>query len=298
MRLKQNLIPVAIMLAAIAAVSLALVQHAVFASPAAQNPDTIPAEQSTAMAKTLVQQMIAALGGDAYLHMRDSDCTGRLTQFGQLTGELGGFADFHSYWIFPDKYRREVTSRQPMPIPIIGSIGDISKTGHLIDVFNGDQGWTLEKGGVSDEDAATIAAFQAGLKISFETLVRRRLSESDLEYRYRGEDVVDLKQSDWVEITDTDQHAFRIAVDRGTHLPVRYVVISMDPNTGEQSQETTIYSNWHVIDGIETPFDISREHDNRRVTQNFYYGCKYNTGLSPELFTKASLKGHPKIKSK
>jgi hypothetical protein len=250
-------------------------------SSRAQNPDTIPADKSTAMAKEIIQQMIAGLGGNAYLTVRDSDCTGRLSQFGSLTGELGGFAQFRGVWIFPDKYRRE-----------------ISRKGIIIDVYNGNHGWSLDKGGVEDMDPIVVAAFQASLKTNFDNLVRYRLKEPDLEYRYRGEDVVDLKQTDWVEITDTGQHAFRIAVDRGTHLPVRYVVTTLDPRTGEPSQETAIYSNWHAVDGVQMPFGISRERDGKRTQQTFYAGCKYNSGVSPDLFTKEDLQKHWKDKGR
>jgi hypothetical protein len=241
-------------------------------SPHAQNPDTIPAEKSTAMAKEIVQQMIAGLGGNAYLTLHDSDCTGRISQFGPLTGELGGFAEFHTYWIYPDRYRREITRK-----------------GVIIDIWNGNQAWSLDRGGVEVVDPVVAAAFVTGLKTSFDNVVRNRLKEPDLEYRYRGEDVVDLKQADWVEITDSEQRAFRIAVDRGSHLPVRYVVTTADPKTGEPTSDTTIYSNWQLISSVETPLQVSRERDGKRTQQTFYYGCKLNTGVSPELFTKEDL---------
>jgi hypothetical protein len=248
-------------------------------SPRAQNPDTIPAEKSAAMAKEIIQQLLAGLGGNAYLTVRDSDCTGRISQFGPLTGDLGGFAEFHSYWIYPDKFRREITRK-----------------GIIIDVYNGNHAWSLDKGGVTDLDPVVATTFQAGLKTSFDNVMRYRLKEPNLEYRYRGVDVVDLKQADWVEITDGEERSFRIAVDRGSHLPVRYVVTSHDPKTGEPTSETTIYSNWHVMDGVQTPLQISRERDGRRTQQSFYYGCKVNSGVSPELFTKEDLERHWKGK--
>jgi hypothetical protein len=245
----------------------------------AQNPDTIPADKSSAMAKEIVQQLIAGLGGNAYLTVRDTDCTGRISQFGPLTGELGGFAQFHAYWIYPDKYRREITRK-----------------GIIIDVYNGNQAWSLDKGGVTDLDPVVAATFQAGLKTSFDGLIRYRLKEPNLDYRYRGVDVVDLKQAEWVEIADGEERAFRIAVDRSTHLPVRYVVTSRDPKTGDPSSETTIYSNWHVMDGVETALQISREKDGKRVQQSFYDSCKVNSGVLPELFTKEDLERHWKGK--
>jgi hypothetical protein len=238
----------------------------------AQNPDTIPAEKSATMAKEIVQQLIGGLGGNAYLTVRDTDCTGRISQFGPLTGELGGFAEFRSYWIYPDKYRREITRK-----------------GVIIDVYNGNQAWSLDRGGVTDLDPAVAATFQAGLKTAFDNVLRYRLKEPNLEYRYRGEDVVDLKQADWVEITDGEERSFRIAVDRGSHLPVRYVVTTRDPKTGDPTSETSIFSNWHLEGGVQMALQISRERDGKRTQQSFYYSCKVNSGVLPELFTKEDL---------
>ncbi len=182
----------------------------------AQNPDTIPAEESAARTKAILQQMIGALGGTAYLNVHDSECTGRLAQFGQYTGELGGDAPFHEFRMPPDKFRREV-----------------GKKFNIIDVYNGNQGWSLDKGGVEDGNGVAIANFQAGLKMSFDILIRSRLAESGMYFHYGGEDVVDLRQVDWAQVEDTEGHTYKIAVEKPTHLPVRFVIITRNPRTGE-----------------------------------------------------------------
>jgi hypothetical protein len=254
--------------------ALAIVGIALPSAPGArpQNPDTIPAEQSAAMSKAILQQMIAALGGHEYMNVHDSDCTGRLNQFGQFTGQLGASSVFHEFRIPPDKLRREY-----------------SKKRIIIDVYNGDKGWSLDKGGVEDGDGVAIANFAASVKMSFDNLVRYRLTDPALYFHYGGEDVVDLRHSDWVEIEDGQDHSFRIAVDREAHLPVRFVVSTRNPQTEELSQDVTIYSNWHIQDGVETAFQASRMRDDKRVSQTFYDSCKYNSGLSPEMFTRESL---------
>src|SRR5882724_2685466 len=114
-------------------------------SVSAQNPDTIPAEASAARTKAILQQMLGALGGTNYLNVHDSECVGRLAQFGPFTGELGADASFHEFRMPPDKLRREVGKKQ-----------------NIIDVYNGNQGWSIDKGGVEDGNAVAIASFQAG----------------------------------------------------------------------------------------------------------------------------------------
>ncbi|HLW97960.1 MAG TPA: hypothetical protein VKR82_04890 [Candidatus Acidoferrales bacterium] len=238
----------------------------------AQNPDTIPADVSTAKSKELFRQAIEGLGGAAYLGVRDSDCSGRLSQFGPLTGELVGLIQFRELRISPDKLRREY-----------------SKKGVIIDVFNGNNAWSLDKGGVEDVDAVVVAGFQSGLQTTLDSVLRLRLSEPGMYFRYGGDDVVSLKPVDWAEITDSEDRTFRLAVDRATHLPVQFVVNTRNPTTRDVSVETTTYSNWHFQDGVQTPFQFSRERDGKRVSQTFYSECKYNTGVSPSLFTRESL---------
>jgi hypothetical protein len=237
----------------------------------AQNPDTMSPDANAAKAKAVLQQLIQGLGGASFLNVHDSDCTGRASNWG-LSGDMAGYELYHEYRILPDKARVEYT-----------------KTGVITNVYAGDKGWTLDKSGVDDIPAADLATFQGSLKNSLNGLLRYRLNEPDLYFRYAGQDVVDLKPSDWVEITDSDDRVFRIAVDQSTHLPVRSVVTTKNPNTGDTNQEETIYSEWHSLDGVETPFQTSRERDGRRSYQGFVLSCKYNSGISPDLFTKESL---------
>jgi hypothetical protein len=256
-----------------AAAILAFALVATISAPAAlqQNPDTMSPDASATKAKSILQQLIQALGGDAYLHLKDSDCTGRASNFG-LSGDLSGYTLYHELRILPDKQRVEYT-----------------KTGVITNVYAGDKGWTLDKSGVDDIPAADLATFQGQAKNTLSGFLRYRLSDPDLYYHYAGQDVVDLKPSDWVEITDSEERAFKIAVDQSTHLPVRTIVTTKNPNTGDTSEEETIYSEWHSLDGVQTPFQTSRERDGKRSYQGFIISCKYNSGVSPDLFTKESL---------
>lgn len=240
----------------------------------AQNPETMLPEESAAKAKQLLQQLIQALGGPVYLHVRESLCEGRLAQFGH-SGDLTGYINFRDYWRYPDKNRTEY-----------------SKKAEIIDLYNGDQGWTLDKGGVSEEPASSVAEFQEQVKKDIDNILRLRLQEDGMIFRYGGGDIVDLRPADWVELVDSDQRTFRLAINRSTHLLARSVVIIRNDVTRERNEEVTIYSNYHLLDGVETPFSVTRERDGRRFYQAFYESCKYNPNFPDELFTRASLEKH------
>ena len=62
---------------------------------------------------------------------------------------------------------------------------------------------------------------------------------------------------------------------------MRKVVETRDPKTRMHSEEIEYYSNYHPIDGIQTPFQITRERNGIKIYQVFFDKCDYNTGLSP-----------------
>ncbi len=237
----------------------------------AQNPDTMMPEQSAAKAKQILQQLTNALGGAAYLEVRESACEGRLARFGH-NGELIGYTNFKDYWRYPDKNRT-----------------DYSKKGVIINLYNGDRGWTLDRGGVSELPASSVSDFQELAKKDINNLLRLRVKEPGMVFRYGGQDVVDLKTADWVEITDPEQRKFRLAVDRSSHFFVRTLIITEDEATHERSTETSIYSNFQLMDGVRTPLKITSDHDGRRISQVFFTSCKYNPGFPADFFTKAAL---------
>jgi len=108
-------------------------------------------------------------------------------------------------------------------------------------------------------------------------------------FRYGGPDIVDLKQADWVELVDSDNRTIRIAIATATHLPLRKVVETRDPKTRMKSEEIEIYSNYHPLEGIQTPFQITRSRNGIKIFQVFFDKCEYNTNLDSSLFTRESL---------
>jgi hypothetical protein len=240
-------------------------------SASAQNPDTLTPEASTAKANQILQQLIDAFGGPTYLDIRDSDCEGRLARFGH-SGELTGYTNFKDYWRYPDANRT-----------------DYSKKGVIINLYVGDKGWTLDKSGVSELSAASVADFQDQAKKDVNNLLRARLKEPGMTIRYGGLDIVDLKTVDWVDITDSDQRNFRLAVDRSSHLLARTVVSTADETMNTRNIETNIFTNFQLMDGVRTALQITTDRNGRRSSQVFFTVCKYNSGLPADLFTKASL---------
>ncbi len=253
------------------AIVIALASVAAPTGVIAQEPDVLTPDQSSAKAKQILQQAIAGLGGAAYLQVRDITLEARLGQFDH-SGQLRGYEKILDIAQPPFKDRTENLPKR-----------------NIITVRSGDKGWELDRGGVSEATITDLATFQEDTKKDIDNILRHRINEPGMILRYAGLDVVDYQESDWVELVDSENRTFRIAIARSTHLPVRKVVDTRDANTRMRSEENEYYSNYHPIDGIQTAFQITRERNGIKIYQVFFDKIQYNTGVSDSVFTKESL---------
>ena len=237
----------------------------------AQDSQFLMPEQSAAKAKELLQQAVEALGGNAYLNVHDVTCTGRIGSFDH-SGELTGFGKFIDFAEPPFKERQENLPKR-----------------NIIEIYDGDKGWTLDRGGVSDAPKADLAEFQETVQRDIDNILRHRVHEPDMVFRYAGRDIVDLKPVDWVELVDGGNRTIRIAFSTASHLPIRKSVEARDPALRMTMEEIEYYSNYHPIAGIQTALQITREKNGMKVFQVFFDKCDYNTALSDSLFTRQSL---------
>jgi outer membrane lipoprotein-sorting protein len=254
-------------------VSLALALFCLHPAASAQNPNSMMPAESAARAKAILDQSIAAMGGPMYLRLRDSDCTAKFAGF-ERSGEIGGIGEVHVLRQLPDKNRTEY-----------------DKLGNIVTVYAGDKGWTLDRSGVEELPDSEIAAYQEQLKNDANFILRYRLNEPGLVLRYGGSEVVDLKQVDWVEVGDSQGRNVRIAVDRSSHFPARFVVSARDAD-GSRTEAVTVYSNYRPGNGIQTAFQVSRFRNGLQISQVFYTACKYNTSVPDDLFSRVSLDKH------
>jgi hypothetical protein len=237
----------------------------------AQNPDSLMPAESAAKARAILTSTIDALGGPVFLAERTSDCTGRYAKF-EHSGSLGDFIRVHTYKEMPDKYRVEY---DPKAI--------------IVDLYNGNEGWTLDRGGVSQLPADSVADYQEQLQTDINLILRYHMKDPDLTFRYGGLDVVEVTEVEWVEISDHQDRTIRVAINRQDHLPVRVVVTKRDPETHGPLQLSTNFSNYHLIDGIRTPLAAASFRNDRATSQIFYESCQFNTSFPNDFFTRASL---------
>jgi hypothetical protein len=260
---------------------------------AAQNPDSMMPEESAEKAKHILKDLVNARGGAGYTQATEGECHGTRAQFGH-NGAVLGYVDFTESRRWPDKERLEYAAKshnlKSILNTVIGVEGlDWSHGGAIVVLYNANQGWTLDRGGITDLPVATIEEFQEQVKRNIDNVLRVRLKEPGWLYRYGGSDTVDLKEVEWVELTDSEDRRFRLAVDHSTHLLVRSVVITKNEEREERDDDVSIYTNYQLKDTVWTPMQVTKDHDGRRASQFFFDSCSYNPGFPSDYFDKASL---------
>ena len=77
--------------------------------------------------------------------------------------------------------------------------------------------------------------------------------------------MIDLKEAEWIEFTDSDHRDMRLGVDKLTHLPLRWVVATRDPETRERTEVITSYTQYILQDGVKTPLSIVHSRNDRKM---------------------------------
>ncbi len=62
----------------------------------------------------------------------------------------------------------------------------ITHGGAMITIYNGEEGWTLDKSGVSDQPEDLIKNFNEQVKSGMNNMLRKRMNEPGVDVRYGG----------------------------------------------------------------------------------------------------------------
>ncbi len=260
-----------------------------------QDTQVLAPDASAAKAREVIQRSIQAMGGAAYMGVKDITRSGRYSTF-EHNGSTRGTVRITDMIKLPDKERIQYIYKMyygvdaPIPLIVVDIPFPLSKTNSSFEVHNGDQGWVLGQGGIIPLEADALERTRRSRKKDINLLFRTRLNDPTLVFRYTGQEVVDLKWVDGVEITDQDRFTTRIAFDHSTHLPVRSVFLYRDPDYDNQpTEDHDSYALYRPIQGVITALQITHEHNGYQTSQIFYEEVKYNTGLDDSLFTRESL---------
>src|SRR5579863_8114063 len=251
------------------------------ANSPALGAQSVPIDQENAhKAKALVDQMIDALGGNAYLNIQDISQEGRSYSF--HLGEAEGVGVlFWRFYKFPDKDRLELTKKRD-----------------VIYVYRGEQGFEITYKGTRSDEPKSVSDYVRRREYSLDWVLRKWLAKPGIALFYEGHTVAAQKDAEQVTIMDSYNQSVTLYINSSTHLPVKKSYSWRDPTDKQRNIEDEVYDNYRPVQGVMTPFSVTRFYNGDMSSQRFLNSVSYNKGLSDSMFsadvTYDPFKGAPK----
>jgi hypothetical protein len=236
-------------------------------SAPATSVQSVPVDQENVRkAKTLLDQMIQALGGNDYLNVEDISQEGR--SYGFHLGQSDGVGVvFWRFYRFPDRERVEFTKKRD-----------------IVYVYRGDKGFEITYKGTRYDEPKSVSDYLRRRQFSLDWVVRKWLTLPGIALFYEGHTVAAQKDAEQVTIMDANNQSVTLFIDTKTHLPVKKTYSWRDPTDKERNVEDEVFDNYRPVQGVMTPFVISRFYNGDMSNQRFLNSVTYNKGLSDSLF--------------
>jgi hypothetical protein len=243
--------------------------------PAPKPPEKAPNNQDKARA--IVDQMVQALGGQAYLTVQDYYAEGRVGSFHNES--LEGWNLYYRYWKWPEKERTEVTKQRD-----------------VVRLYLGDKAYEITYKGIQPLDPEKDERVKQALlrrHYSLENVLRQWLSEPGILLLDEGPSISEGLMAEKITIINSKNESVTLLVSPDTHLPLEKRFSTRDPRYRERDEETTIYGNWKIIQGVNTPRVLLTRRNGETLVQEITLNITYNTHPADSLFDPAVAKINP-----
>jgi hypothetical protein len=247
----------------------------------APSPASVSVDQENARkAKALLDQMLQALGGNAYLNIEDLSQEGRTYSFHLGVSEGVGVV-FWRFYKFPDKDRVELTKKRD-----------------VVYVYRGDKGFEITYKGTRSDEPKAVADYLRRREYSLDWVIRKWLQQPGIALFYEGHTVAAQKDTEQVTIMTSSNQSVTLYIDTSTHLPVKKTYSWRDATDKQRNIEDEVFDNYRPVQGVMTPFSVTRFYNGDMSSQRFLTSVSYNKGLSDSMFaadvTYDPLKDAPK----
>lgn len=239
----------------------------------------LAAQDALARGKQLVDDALAALGGDRYRAIQDRVESGRAYTF--YNNQLSGLTQAK----FSTRY---LVRPEPPPVAFFGvrERQVLGKDESYYYLFTETEAWEVTYRGAKPVDADTTLRYRESMLHNILYILRMRLGEPGLVLEARGKDIFDNQPVENVDIVDSDNRQTTVSFHMSTKLPVRQTWVRRDPKTRDRFEEVTIFTKFRDVgSGVQWPFQIRRERNGDKIFEMFAESVAINQGLTDELFT-------------
>jgi hypothetical protein len=229
--------------------------------------------------REVVNQALAALGGDKFLAMQDRRELGRAYSFNNT--RMSGLA------------RAKVSIRYLAPTE--GGLAQRERQSFGFKEKNIDQAYTLylEDGktwdvtyrGAREMDAEISERYKLSTLHNVLYILRQRLKEKTLIIEHRGGDVVDYQPVEIVDFTDSENRVTTVNFHRSTKLPVKQRFLRRNA-AKLQDEEITMFDKYKDVGGgVKWPYVVQRQRNGDKLFEMFAEKIEINVGLLDNWFS-------------
>jgi hypothetical protein len=236
-------------------------------SPATLHAQQDDSAKNAQQARTALDAMVKALGGDAWLNMKNRMYEGRTASFyrGKPSGATSEYWEFHAW---PDLDRIEFTKHRD-----------------VVQIYKGREGWEIIYSGKKELPKDQVEEYLRRRDHSIETVIKQWLKDPATILLYEGQQLAERHLAEQVTLISAQNESVTIQMDMQTHLPLRRTFQWRDPLYKDKNEEAEEYDNYRPVDGFPTPFNVTRFKNGDMVNQRFLFKATYNQPLPADEFS-------------
>lgn len=222
---------------------------------------------SQKQARAAIDQMIEALGGQAYLQVEDWKYKGKYEDFQQ--GKSLGAIGYYRFWKWPAKERFQY-----------------AKLSDEIFIYTEDAVYEATFGGARQLDTSQYPDWKLEVQrrqYGLERVLREWLDQPGTAFMYEGDTIAGYYIVKKLKITNAQNNSVTFFINYFTHLPEKKTFVVQDGRRQDEISE--IYSDWRRVQGIMTPFRVLLTKNGKPQRQDSIQSISYNQHLGDEIVT-------------
>ena len=235
------------------------------------------AQDFEARGKKVVEDAIAALGGQKFLTMQDRIEKGRAYSF--FHDQLSGLSVATIY----TRYIPVAPDRSGIDLGVEEREA-FGKNEEYYVLFRPQGAWEVTFRGPKELEKDRIQRYRDTTLNNVFYIFRQRLREPGIIFESQGSDVVENQPVNVLDITDSQNRVVRVYFHQTTKLPVLQSWVWRDPETKEREEEVTRFSRYRMTGGVQWPQQIHRERNREKTYEIFSEAVTVNQGLPDDLF--------------
>lgn len=242
------------------------------------------AQTSAQRGKQVIEEAIAALGGDRFLNMKDRVETGRAYSF--YREEVSGLAVASIY----NKYVPVQDSSNPETLAVRERQSFLRNKKELSAVlFTDTAGYTITFRGARPLPDDSLERYRLTTFTNIFYILRVRRNEPGLLFEFKGSDVWMNQPVHIVDITDSENRVVTVYFHQSEKFPLRQVFYRRDPKTRQRIEEVTEYGKYRESgNGVRWPWTIQRMRDGQKIFEMYSESVTVDSGLGDSLFVLPS----------